>query len=143
MRKLLLLSILLFTVSAHAQDLTKPCEKAIDALAATTAERDSLKTQLQLTNEKLALTERMVAIEKERGDMFREAALAFKTASGERATANETDALRIDLLRSQVAEYKIELDRARREVEKLRASRKYWMLFGTALGAAGTYVTTK
>lgn len=131
--------------SSHAQVSRVPdaCEKCADELALAKAELASLKVQAQLVAEREKFKDDTIAELKDQRNFYKTAAESFQKASGERAMANETDALRIDLLRSQVAEYKIELDRARREVEKLRSSRKYWTLFGAAVGAAGTYAATK
>lgn len=131
--------------SSHAQDsraLVDACEKCVDELALARAENGSLKTQISLSNERTALLERLVQTERERGDFFKVAAESFQKASGERATANETDALRITLLRDQIADYKIELDRARREIEKLRGQRWKWTTAGIIIGGVGTYAVT-
>lgn len=136
----------MFAPSSHAQDsraLADACEKCVDELALARAERESLKLQLSLSNERTALLERLVQTERERGDFFKVAAEKFQGASGERAEANRVDELRVTILRDQIADYKIELDRARREIEKLKASRKWIALTSAAVGAGITYGVTK
>lgn len=136
----------MFAPSSHAQDsraLADACEKCVDELALARAERDSLKLQLSLSNERTALLERLVQTERERGDFFRVAAEKFQGASGERAEANRVDELRVTLLRDQIADYKIELDRARREIEQLRSARKWIAVTSAAVGAGITYAATK
>lgn len=135
----------MFAPSSHAQDsraLADACEKCVDELALARAERDSLKLQLSLSNERTALLERLVQTERERGDFFKVAAEKFQGASGERAEANRVDELRVTILRDQIADYKIELDRARREIEKLRGQRWKWTAAGIIIGGVGTYAAT-
>lgn len=141
MRKLLafILLTLCLSTAAIAQDITKPCEQCIDSLSAVTAERDSLKLQLQLSGERDKLKDELITNLREQAAFYKQAAESFQKASGERATANETDALRIDILRGQVADYKIELDRVRRELEQVRSSRKWIGLFGAAVGFGAGY----
>lgn len=124
MRKLILISILiLIPISAHAQDITKPCEQCIDSLSAVTAERDSFKVQMQLMAERDQLKNEVLAMLREQKDFYKSAAESFQTAATERKTANETDKQRIEILREQVADYKVELARARGEVERLKGQR--------------------
>lgn len=127
--------------SSHAQVSRVPdaCERCADELALAKAELASLKFQAQLVAEREKLKDAEIVMLKEQKDFFKSAAESFKTASGERQTANETDALRIDILRGQVADYKIELDRVRRELEQVRSSRKWIGLFGAAVGFGAGY----
>lgn len=144
-RLLILTSIIsACAASSLAQDsrVLNACEKCVDELAQLRAENSSLKVQRTLSDERDKLKDDAIVMLKEQRDFYKSAAESFKSASGERATANETDALRITLLRDQIADYKIELDRARREIEKLRGERKWVALFSGAVGAGITYAVT-
>lgn len=131
--------------SSLAQDsrVLNACERCVDELAQLRAENASLKVQRTLADERNKLKDDAIVMLKEQRDFYKTAAESFKSASGERATANETDALRITLLRDQIADYKIELDRTRRELEQVKASRKWIAISSATIGAGITYAATK
>lgn len=131
--------------SSHAQVSRVPdaCERCADELAVAKAENASLKTQRTLSDERDKLKDDAIVMLKEQRDFYKAAAESFKTATGERSEANRIDELRITMLRDQIAEYKIELDRTRREVDKLRGQRKWWTFAGAIITAPIVYSVMK
>jgi arginine utilization protein RocB len=103
--------------AAPAQDaVLKACEQAVDELKLRRAEVGAFTAQLAERAEQLKLYEQLVSRERERGDLYKQAAEA-------RAGANQSDERRDELRRQQLAMYAEEVARLREENASLRRSR--------------------
>jgi TolA-binding protein len=112
----------------QADPVLRGCEQAVDELKLRRAQVDGLTAQNAAKDDQLKLYDQLVSRERERGDLFKQAAEA-------RAGANSLDDRRDELRREQIALYAEETARLRDENDRLRRSRDRRSLFAFGAGA--------
>lgn len=118
------------SASGSQDPLLVACEKCADDLRSVTAERDSLRTQLQLEREKSALAAKLSEVERERAEFF-------KAAAEKRNDALGVNDVRFQIFREQQADDKEEIARLRGEVQRLRNPGILKRIFNPDVIAAG------
>jgi hypothetical protein len=101
------------SASSSQDPLLTACEKCADDRRALTAERDSLRLQLQLERERTELAIKQAGMERERAEFY-------KAAAEKRNDALAGNDLRVQIFREQQADDKAEILRLRGEIQRLR-----------------------
>lgn len=130
---------LYFPVSAQIKDdpCLKAAEETADALKKSQLENESLKLQLKLKDELIALKDQNIVLVKEQSDFWKKA-----NEAGTKIDNNSQ--IVVQNLREQIADYKEENIRLRSENDKLRSSRDFRTILGLGAGVvAGKFIFNK
>ena len=123
--------------NATPDPVLQACEEVADTAKRLEIENASLKVQLDLANQRIVL-------EKERTTNAFEQRDFFKKAYESSAKIDTNSGLIIENLRTQVADYRSELEEVRTENSRLRSSRNWRTVFGFGAGlGAGYYLGNK
>lgn len=112
------------------------CEQTADALKRTTIERDSLKAQLDIANQRIALRDEQIANKEEQLQFWKTAA-----QTGDKMDTNSQ--LIVLNLRTQVADDQVRIKDLEEENKSLRRSRDWRTAIGFVGGFATGYFTHK
>lgn len=109
-------------------DELKTQEQILDELKLRRAQVKALEEKDKAQTEQIKTLQELAEALRERGDFYKEAAMA-------RSGANVLEAERDRIRREQIAEYRTEINYLRQENDKLRSSRDRRTLFGLGIGA--------
>jgi DNA repair exonuclease SbcCD ATPase subunit len=143
--RMIMLASLLFlgagavNVSAQVVDnpIDKACEEVADRAKRLQIENESLKAQLSLAQQQLAVKDERILGKDEQIALLKE-----KDKNNNQIDRNSE--LMVQYLRQQIADDRIRINDLENENKGLRSSRRTWTLIGTGVGlGAGYYLGNK